>query len=389
MAENKESLNMIDEFNASLRELFENKDFEGLLSCVREFKEENYYIFLTKHDALNNFVYSDINDEQLFWLRGQVKQVKSAFKELDYKNKSTLGGVEGYDEARKRRGDCCFLELFANERVLKELIIDFNQELENGNVGSFIKVVRDVEFDEEDFQSLKALCSDIIKGDYRKQYKTHKEFKDGRAVSAISDILVSVKQENEAMAEGQACREFLKQEAKNHDFDIILDFSKKLLKEKDKNLALAEYNALKDSIYYDLDGEQFNWLRNELKQIRKNFKDLKSEQRSGEGFVKGLTRASNKVADCWLVDLFVSERLFKDIATSVNVGQVDPAQIESVVQNLELDSEEIKNLKELCVDIKQGLSTNRVEFANPEFARDVFDAVSSLNTMGFDDVPSA
>ena len=45
MSENKESLNIIDEFNVSLRELFENKDFEGLLRHVREFKEENYYIF--------------------------------------------------------------------------------------------------------------------------------------------------------------------------------------------------------------------------------------------------------------------------------------------------------------------------------------------------------
>ena len=246
-----------------------------------------------------------------------------------------------------------------------------------------------MEFDEDDFQSLKTLCGDVLKGNYRKQYKTHKEFKDSKAVSAISDILVSVKQENEALAKGHAARDFLKQEAEDKKFNSLLEFSKRILKEKDQDLAQAEYNALKDSIYFDLDGDQFNWLRIELKQIRRNFKELKSEQRLTGGYVKGISRSSNKVADCWLIDLFVSERLFKDIATSVNVGQADFAQVESVVQKLELDSEEIENLKELCVDIKQGYCSNRVEFSNPEVVRDVLNSVKSLSTMEFDDFPTA
>lgn len=392
MSENKESLNIIDEFNASLRELFGNKDFEGLLSCVREFKEENYYVFLTKHQSLNNFVYSDINDEQLFWLRGQVKQVKSVFEELDSKNKSTLGGVLEYEEARKKRGDCWFLEVFANERVLKELIINFNQDLVNGDVNSFIKNVRGMGFDEGDLQSLKTLCGDIIKGDYRKQYKTHKEFKDGRAVSAISDILVSVKQENEALAKGQASREFLKQEAENKNFNSLLEFSKRVLKEKDQNLAQAEYDALKDAIYFDLDGNEFNWLRDELKQVRKTFKELEFEQRSTSGYVRGLVRANNKVADCWLLDLFVGERLLKDVVAGVkgNTGQEGLRSVEPIVQNLELDEKEGECLKELCVDIKHGLHTKRIEFENPEIVEEVFYAVNSLSSMKFaEDFPTA
>ena len=392
MSENKESLNIIDEFNASLRELFGNKDFEGLLSCVREFKEENYYVFLTKHQSLNNFVYSDINDEQLFWLRGQVKQVKSVFEELDSKNKSTLGGVLEYEEARKKRGDCWFLEVFANERVLKELIINFNQDLVNGDVNSFIKNVRGLGFDEGDLQSLKTLCGDIIKGDYRKQYKTHKEFKDGRAVSAISDILVSVKQENEALAKGQASREFLKQEAENKNFNSLLEFSKRVLKEKDQNLAQAEYDALKDAIYFDLDGNEFNWLRDELKQVRKTFKELEFEQRSTSGYVRGLVRANNKVADCWLLDLFVGERLLKDVVAGVkgNTGQEGLRSVEPIVQNLELDEKEGECLKELCVDIKHGLHTKRIEFENPEIVEEVFYAVNSLSSMKFaEDFPTA
>ena len=392
MSENKESLNIIDEFNVSLRELFENKDFEGLLRHVREFKEENYYIFLTKHQSLNNFVYSDINDEQLFWLRGQVKQVKSVFEELDSKNKSTLGGVLEYEEARKKRGDCWFLEVFANERVLKELIINFNQDLVNGDVNSFIKNVRGMGFDEGDLQSLKTLCGDIIKGDYRKQYKTHKEFKDGRAVSAISDILVSVKQENEALAKGQASREFLKQEAENKNFNSLLEFSKRVLKEKDQNLAQAEYDALKDAIYFDLDGNEFNWLRDELKQVRKTFKELEFEQRSTSGYVRGLVRANNKVADCWLLDLFVGERLLKDVVAGVkgNTGQEGLRSVEPIVQNLELDEKEGECLKELCVDIKHGLHTKRIEFENPEIVEEVFYAVNSLSSMKFaEDFPTA
>ena len=168
---------------------FKNMDFDGLIDYSRSIqKEQDDNIGAARYTALNDVVYSLLNDSQLSWLRDQLKQVRNDYQVLDDQNKSYLGIVKGYMQARKKVKDCWDIDSAVSKRLLKDVVL---QVCESGCVES---VVKKMQLDETELQGLKDCCADVRLGqcERKTEFEGHIDI-----INEVNDALNSMSFDDE------------------------------------------------------------------------------------------------------------------------------------------------------------------------------------------------